>query len=68
MIQDDEKVVMPKDGVSAFWNNWGKNLAQTLLFGVAIILICLLGRNRPDLEPWEKLLLRMFTVTAHLVF
>jgi hypothetical protein len=58
-LQDDEKLVIPKEGVSAFWNNWGKNLVQTLFFGAAII---------PDLGPWEKLLLRMFTVTAHLVF
>ncbi len=50
MIQDDEKLVMPKDGVSAFWNNWGKNLAQTLLFGVAIILICFVGQEPPGLR------------------
>jgi len=50
MQQVDEKLVVPKEGVSAFWNNWGKNLAQTLLFGAAIILICFVGQEPPGLR------------------
>ncbi len=49
-LQDDEKLVIPKEGVSAFWNNWGKNLVQTLFFGAAIILICFVGQEPPGLR------------------
>ena len=47
---DDEKASIPTEGIAAFWNNWGKNLTQTLVFGLTIILVCFVGQEPPGLR------------------
>ncbi len=48
--QDDEVKSHRMDGFSGFWSNWGKHLLQTILFGIAIILICFVGQEPPGLR------------------
>ena len=50
VLIDDEKASIPTEGIAAFWNSWGKNLTQTLVFGLTIILICFVGQEPPGLR------------------
>ncbi len=38
------------EGISGFWNKWGKYLLQTILFGLTIIIICFVGQEPPGLR------------------
>ncbi|MDA7823167.1 HDIG domain-containing protein [Opitutales bacterium] len=49
-VLDEGKPLVQREGFAAFWNSWGKNLFQTLIFGISIIIICFVGQEPPGLR------------------
>ena len=49
-LKEEESGRQNLDGFSAFWARTGKNLLQTIFFGVTIVLICFVGQEPPGLR------------------
>ena len=49
-LKEEESGRQNLEGFSAFWTRTGKNLLQTIFFGVTIVLICFVGQEPPGLR------------------
>jgi len=49
-LQEEDSGKQNLDGFSGFWARTGKNLFQTIFFGVTIVLICFVGQEPPGLR------------------
>ena len=49
-LQEEDSGRQNLEGFSGFWARTGKNLSQTILFGVTIVLICFVGQEPPGLR------------------
>ena len=49
-LQEEDLKKKNLEGFSGFWEKIGKNLFQTIFFGVAIVLICFVGQEPPGLR------------------
>lgn len=50
VLQEEDSQKENLEGISGFWRKFGKNLFQTILFGVTIVLICFVGQEPPGLR------------------
>ncbi len=49
-LQEEDSGRQNLEGFSGFWARTGKNLFQTIFFGVTIVLICFVGQEPPGLR------------------
>ena len=49
-LQEEDSGRQNLEGFSGFWARTGKNLFQTIFFGITIVLICFVGQEPPGLR------------------
>ena len=66
-LQEEDSGRQNLEGFSGFWARTGKNLFQTIFFGVTIVLICFVGQEPPYYERLGRWHQKMSTVIVHLL-